>query len=274
MNSSKPILFIDTSYVTFYRYFATIFWYKVSHKKETIPKDYDWFQNKEFMEKFSSMYMKSFDKVLKKYQIPYENIIFAKDCPRKQIWRIDHFPEYKANRDATYNDPNWKGGPVFKYAHRELLYTLQKKYKFTIIEYPRAEADDVVAILKTHIRKQEPDRQIVIITNDHDYLQLLDEHTILINLKNKLLSEKSLGSRDKDLYMKIILGDSADNIPKSIPRCGKKTALTLVNNLEELQKKLENQAIFEQFSLNQMLIDFTYIPKNIQENVLTIYSKL
>ena len=271
MNPLKSILFVDTSYVSFYRYFATIFWYKVSHKKETIPKDYDWYQNKEFMDKFSNMYMKSFDKIRKTYDIPYENMIFAKDCPRKKIWRVEHFPKYKANRDATYNDPNWKGGPVFKFAHQELLYQLQKKHNFRIMECPTAEADDVVAILKTHIRKQQPTKQIVIVTNDHDYLQLLDEYTILINLKHKLLSEKSLGSREKDLNMKIILGDSADNIPKSIPRCGKKTALTLVNNPEELQKKLENQEIFEQYSLNQLLIDFNYIPKNICDTVIQQY---
>jgi len=136
---------------------------------------------------------------------------------------------------------------------------------------PTAEADDVVAILKTHIRKQQPTKQIVIVTNDHDYLQLLDEYTILINLKHKLLSEKSLGSREKDLNMKIILGDSADNIPKSIPRCGKKTALTLVNNPEQLQKKLENQEIFKQYSLNQLLIDFDFIPKNICDTVIQQY---
>ena len=85
MNPLKSILFVDTSYVSFYRYFATIFWYKVSHKKETIPKDYDWYQNKEFMDKFSNMYMKSFDKIRKTYDIPYENMIFAKDCPRKDM---------------------------------------------------------------------------------------------------------------------------------------------------------------------------------------------
>ena len=34
------------------------------------------------------------------------------------------FSKYKANRDATYNDPNWKGGPVFKF-YQELLYQLQ-----------------------------------------------------------------------------------------------------------------------------------------------------
>ena len=34
------------------------------------------------------------------------------------------------------------------------------------MECPTAEADDVVAILKTHIRKQQPTKQIVIVTND------------------------------------------------------------------------------------------------------------
>ena len=62
----------------------------------------------------------------------------------------------------------------------------------------------MLAWIKKHIREYDADRQIVIITNDNDFLQLGDKNTILINLKQKLLCERSSsGCFDKDLKIKI-----------------------------------------------------------------------
>ena len=32
----------------------------------------------------------------------YSNFILVRDCPRKNIWRMKLFPEYKTNRDEKY----------------------------------------------------------------------------------------------------------------------------------------------------------------------------
>ena len=103
LDISKPILFIDTSYLIFYRYYAVITWYKASHKKETIESTRNWFLNKEYMEKFDKLFMKKIEGIIKKKKIPMNNVIFTIDCPRKEIWRMKLFDKYKANRDAIYN---------------------------------------------------------------------------------------------------------------------------------------------------------------------------
>ena len=66
MDKSKPILFIDTSYVIFYRFYATIFWYKSSKQKINIPKNYNWIEDQIFVGKFSKMFMESIEKIMKK----------------------------------------------------------------------------------------------------------------------------------------------------------------------------------------------------------------
>ena len=87
MNNNKPLLLIDTSYISFYRFHATVFWYKKAHKDKEISKDYEWSKDEIFMNKFKTMYLKGIDKVNKKFKIPYENFIFGLDCSRKDIWR-------------------------------------------------------------------------------------------------------------------------------------------------------------------------------------------
>ena len=97
MNKQNPILLIDTSYISFYRFHATVFWYKKAHKDKEIPTDYEWFEDEIFMDKFKSMYLKGIDKINKKLEIPYENFIFGLDCPREKIWRTKIYPKYKGN---------------------------------------------------------------------------------------------------------------------------------------------------------------------------------
>ena len=90
--------------------------------------------------------------------------------------------------------------------------------------------------LTQHFQKTMPEREILIVTNDYDYLQLLDDKIHIYNLKNKNLREKSLGSRKLDLGVKIIVGDNSDNIPKCFPKCGQKTAIKYLENPDLLDK--------------------------------------
>ena len=123
INNLKPILFIDCSYLTFYRYYATIQWFKSSKQKDNIPSDYDWITDEIFMTKFKKLYLPTVDKIVNKNKldIPYNNYIFAQDCHRKDIWRTKIFPEYKIQREEIYKSKDWKGGPIFSYVFNTLI---------------------------------------------------------------------------------------------------------------------------------------------------------
>ena len=88
-----------------------------------------------------------------------------------------------------------------------------EEHKLNTIKIEEAEADDIIAIIKKKIREIQPNRNIVIVTGDFDYLQLADQYTSIIDLKGKLITEKSLGDPKLDLLSKIISGDNSDYIP-------------------------------------------------------------
>jgi 5'-3' exonuclease len=118
---------------------------------------------------------------------------------------------------------------------------------------------------------------ITIITNDNDYIQLLDNPAIdankaivyVKNLVNKDLLERVDYSPRVYLKVKTILGDKSDNIPSIISKCGDKTAFKLATDVDKLEKVLEESpAAKSQYMLNQLLIDFDNIPKSYHEEVI------
>ena len=66
---SKQIILIDTSYTSFYRFFATLRWMSLAepddYKKYKNDNTYDWMQNKIFLEKYKKMYLESIVKLIK-----------------------------------------------------------------------------------------------------------------------------------------------------------------------------------------------------------------
>ena len=260
-------LLIDTSYLNFYRYYATLQWYKRSHTDVDIDTILDWTLNEDFMKTYNKMYRKCIKDFVSKYNIDPSKIIFAFDCPRNEIWRMKSMPTYKSNR--VEQQSNFKGGPVFKYSKSTIIPELCKEYNCTSIKIDTAEADDIIGVIKKNIRKLDPIKPIYIITSDHDYLQLIDTNTHLYTLQNKYINEKSCGDAKRDLLIKIIQGDMSDCIPSCFPRCGYKTALKLASDNTLLEKKLnENQEYRNRFTLNQKMIDMDYIPNEIQKLIL------
>ena len=276
-DNNKPILFIDTSYLTFYRFYATIMWYKSSKQKINIPKNYKWFEDEIFMKKFEKLYINSIDKIIKKnkLEIPYENYVFALDCSRSNIWRSKFFDDYKIQRDEYYKSDNWQGGPVFAFVKNKLLPELKSKLNFNILSHNNLEADDIIACCTKYIQTNDNNKDIYIITNDNDYLQLINDKTTIINLKNKKLNERSCGNPQHDLLIKIICGDSSDNIKGCFKRCGYKTAMKYIKDNELLEKAFEkNPESRKTFEFNKKLIDFSFIPKELNDYIINDLKKL
>ena len=250
------------------------------------------------MEKYNALFFKNIHKVLKdnKYTIPPSEWIFAIDCARCDIWRYPYFPEYKINRDISREDDVFILKNIFRHTYDVILKDFCEKNGSTIIKVDNAEADDIIAVSTKYCMHHIPDIQIVIIANDHDYLQLLGKknttkskkeqdalefmlHLLdvndnvveppntssitIVNLQNKKLNDKSIGN---DLLYKILLGDPADNIPPSFNKCGKATVLKLLEDSLLLEKKL-SECDRTQYDLNCKLIDFNNIPIGIQNKI-------
>ena len=270
--NNKPYLLVDSSYVTFYRFFSTLIWYTNTFPEKVIPHDYEWVDDEIFLDKYNKNYITSIDKIRTKYKIPYSNIIIVRDCPREFIWRNNIYPEYKSTRKntCTYKNKKFNIGNIFKHVYSNLYPKLIEKYNMSIIKVDNAEADDIIAILARKIHELDEKRLVVIITNDNDYLQLVNNKLLIWSLQNKLLNVKVELKTDQLLLKKILKGDESDNIPPCLPNVSEEHLEYLVTNKKELDIILNNsEEIKKKFELNRNLIDFNYIPDNIKNEVIT-----
>ena len=252
----SKIFIVDTSYCVFFRFHAVKRWYGLAHPEDQFDDNYDWFQNNIFKTMFIKKFAEQFDKLIKKYSLDKSKIIFAKDCPRKDIWRNKLFKTYKEGRKKTNH--------ISKFF--ELVYTEILKDNI-VINFNSLEADDCICLCKTYFKNKNINTKFIIVTGDYDLLQLIDENTYIYALNNKCLNDKSSGDVKFDLEKKIICGDKSDNIQPCFKRVGPKTFIKLYNNNELLQGMFKsNPGSKEVYTLNKTLIDFKFIPENLQED--------
>ena len=157
------------------------------------------------------------------------------------------------------------GGEFFKMVYHDKL--LEKTGADMIVYENFMEADDIIAVTANYIKQnQEGDYHIYIIANDMDYLQLWDDRCDIVNLQGKYLVEKKNSYRDgdKNLFMKIVLGDKSDNIQSVFKRCSVKEAEMYYENPEIFQEKVDREDCLERLLLNKIIIDFDEIPQELQ----------
>lgn len=261
----EATFYIDGSYFIFYRYYALVQWWNIAKKDEPLGIP---IENKEFVEKFKTSFNKKIKEIPKKCGIQLKKtkvaIYAARDCPREDIWRRKIFEDYKENR----NYEGFQGGPFFAMVYNEDLFG--KAGVITTFYHPHLEADDCIAIRVKKQIAEAPESEVYIITSDHDYLQLVAPNIHIINLRYKKLADSKTGSYDakRNLFIKIVMGDSSDNIPSIFPKCGFITAKKCFENSEFYKKKcsVESQKIFNR---NNQIINFDFIPPELQSEFLT-----
>lgn len=258
------IVIIDSSYYNFYRFHATVKWYNYSPERREEATNVAWLDNPTFMKTFEKMWFQYIDKICKKFSVERKNIIFARDG--KNVWRYKLFPKYKAQRaNCNSSDDCHTPGPVFKHVNEHF----HSKLGVSVIRNDLAEADDIAAVTVRYIRVVYPNKKIVLITGDHDFLQLSEPgHVEIYQLRG--FTNITSDNPHLALMTKILAGDPSDNIPQAFKGCGKKTAEKIAKDPVLLQEYLTKHGS-KQFELNQQLVDFDYIPENIVvdiENVL------
>ena len=269
---NPTFIFVDGSYYCFYRYFALQQWWRNAYPDEPLDDPYE---NEKFVEKFRKTFVDNLEQIPKKLKIHKDPIkpilIVGKDCKREHIWRNELFKDYKANR-ANGPEDGFMGGPFFKMAYEEELF--QKGGAKAILKHPRLEADDCIALSVKYLTKEYPECRIFVITSDRDYLQLNAHNVHLFTLTYKKLADgkTATGKAEDDLKIKILMGDTSDNIPSVFPKCGLKTAQKCIEDEDFFKKKMaNNQEYYKQYELNEKLVSFDKIPSElVQEFLQTI----
>jgi len=110
------------------------------------------------------------------------------------------------------------------------------------------EADDCIGTLAKYYT-EETDMNVMVLTGDHDMLQLINDRTSIIIMKKghgnymvynpeTLMAEKQLTPRQV-IDMKGLMGDASDNYP-GVRGIGEKTALKLVQEYGSIEGILSN----------------------------------
>ncbi len=265
------IILVDSSYTSFYRFFATKVWYGLAHKeeykkiKDEGEGDYDWLSNEIFMEKYEKMYLESINKLVGKKIYNDSFIIFARDPPQDTIWRNSEIEKYKGGRQDLTIKNNFI--PIFKHTYNKLIPNWTKNNENIIeIKEDKIEADDIIAITTMFVNSNNKFNyeKIVVVSGDEDFLQLGDENLYFAHYKKKKLFQLSKKEAKQKLHEKIVKGDSSDNIPpifkgKRIPKIDKQK---YIDEKKELEKYLNlNEDIKKIYKRNEKIIDFNFIPK-------------
>ena len=280
------VLVIDLSYFVFYRYYALANYFKLSQKRTEFTNIVE---DTEFIDKYTELFEKTVLELVKKHlgftrkrlrEASGLLVIFAKDCCRDDIWRNAIHPEYKKNRDHQKHVVPFDGR-IFEHVMRNVIPRLVDTYHFMrLVESCGAEADDVAAVVCKQLctmRKinnedemEATKGRLIVITNDHDYLQLLDVVDGIYNLQGQDLSKKAqIGPSVKNMYMKVLVGDPSDNIAGVMTKKEVKR-LMMENDTDVLETMIRTalpEASLEAFEKNKRLISFEYIPVEIKNDV-------
>ncbi|WMM23801.1 5'-3' exonuclease H3TH domain-containing protein [Tissierella sp. MB52-C2] len=155
--------------------------------------------------------------------------------------RVEINPEYKANR-MDYTDIEESDNPFSQ------LEDIMKSLGYIDIRYFETtngfEADDVIA---SYVKMYREKMKIFIVSNDTDFLQLVDKNVSLYVYRGKntiIYDEEKVFQRygvKSALFAdyKALIGDKSDNL-KGVPKVGPKTATKLINQYGGVHNILEN----------------------------------
>lgn len=206
---------------------------------------------------FLTMYQNAFDKYKP------DSVLVAFDRSSK-TFRHEEFKDYKATRDKMPSELSYQFG---------ILKDILDSMKVAYTDLDGFEADDIVG---TYAQMgQEDGYEVVVITGDRDYLQLVDEH-ITVYLTKKGISDmveynlatikEEYGLTPKQLIdVKGLEGDKSDNIP-GVDGIGPKKAIGFIQKYGSIEGLYENIDEVSGKKTKQTLIDseaIAYMSKKI-----------
>lgn len=246
LDASKKILLIDYGYFLTYRKNATKAYLEFADKT-----------HEDFESYFSLHVSQNIEKITKKLKIPQTQMVLCVDAPTNETWRKQLYPLYKSNRTKVNVCSNSDEENINL---KEIFLDIFEKKKIQIMKVPTLEADDIIALSIKRLNKIDKNLKFVIMTSDHDFLQLKDDYDVeIINAQLKPVNDPKF-----NLTKKILSGDKSDNIPPIYKRCGLKTAVNLTEmTKQDFEAHLKNKQCEDNFHMNKMLIDMNQIPKKI-----------
>jgi 5'-3' exonuclease len=171
-------------------------------------------------------------------------------------FRYDLFADYKANRIIKQAAKKETTEIFFKM--KDIVVPILQHFPVTTCRAANYEADDVVGTLCENMK----DEDLTILSNDSDYIQLLQRGYPNIRIYNPIKKTDMEAPTYPYIAWKSLAGDNSDNIPallKPKTKAGEKAA-EMLNTPELFQKFMEVEENRANFQVNRQLIEFRPVP--------------
>lgn len=205
----------------------------------------------------------------------YGDIVIC--CDSRHYWRREIFPNYKWGRKQSRSGSSLDWDLIFSIFNK-VRDELKEYMPWKVMDIYGAEADDIIAILVKH----NTSGKVLILSSDKDFIQLQKHKGVK---QYAPILKKWVDGVDPLRYIKehVLKGDRGDGVPNFLSPDD-----TFVNGIRQKpisKKKLDywidsdpkgfcNEYQYRNFQRNQRLVDFDYIPKEIEESILSEFDSI
>lgn len=229
--------------------------------------------------------------IRKKYKKSiYGDLVIARDD--QNYWRRDVFPHYKANRVKIREESKIDWDFVFGVIN-SVSADIAELFPYRVVQASGAEADDIIAVLTKYTQENElsktgvyPEPQPVLtISEDLDFMQLhkYDNFKLYHPRKKKMAIKPSVIGlleftrehivKAGDDGIPSILSDDDHFVKAEKTRQKPITAKRLAEFKSLGRDACQNDTERRNWDRNARLIDFDFIPTNVEERIIDAYKK-
>lgn len=211
---------------------------------------------------------------VKQFKSKYPNVILC--CDSKHYWRRDIFPFYKSQRKHDREASGLDWGMIFEVLNR-IRDELRDNFPYKTLNIEGAEADDVIAVLTARLA---PHSGVLILSSDKDFGQLQKYPNVT---QYSPILKRFIKIDDPKRFVRehILKGDRGDGIPNflSPDNCFAAGERQKPINSKKLNEWVTKDAtefcttdvLLRGYKRNQMLVDFDYIPDDIQGKIVAAF---
>ena len=168
-------------------------------------------------------------------------------------FRYDLFTDYKANRLVKNAEARKESNERFLKT-KDIILPIMRFLPITTCRAANYEADDVIATLCENMK----DEDLTVLSNDSDYIQLLQRGYQNIGIYNPIKKEFMEAPEYPYVAWKCLNGDKSDNIPALLKP---KKSIETVKDPEKFEKFLSVDENRSNFNINRQLIEFHPVPE-------------
>jgi len=216
----------------------------------------------------------------KKYRGEYGQMVLA--CDGFNSWRKQFFPEYKGNRKKNRSASELDWNLIFTTLN-DLREDIKNNFPWKVLHLDECEADDIIATLTMQTQEFGLHEPVMIISSDKDFIQLQKYN----NVKQFSLATKKLVVDPNPRLYKwnhVCRGDAGDGVPNVLSPDDTFITEQHQNQLRQARidewaenidnlREIMGDEIYRNFQRNQTLIDFDYIPEEIQKTIINTFNE-